>query len=625
MRVRGDRSTRQAIRHGVRAAARATANRFNAIFRERELILRSDGRVRYLRLTKALQVAASLFAICLLSWAFGMTAAWDFQRGVIDAKVGAIKDAEVAYGDLLDEILSYQEKVAAVTAKLREKHSHLVAQLGAEAVGDSMVGAATTGAGNASPEEGRRQKTSEARQVLRLQLAQIDIELEQMSETTNLLEGSLGEVKARLLRADQSGEMFERRGGTLQDQVRDLQDQLVKARARAARLDRLKRDSEESLRRSRESHGQVVAERSTLERRKRELENDLGASRARGDSLQTEVGKLAQELDTARDKVSTVVGHRAALQALVSRLETQLQDAETKIAGLEIDFSSVISRLEKTAADRAGEGGELLERNMPLNKRAQILLDQLSELQSTQETVLDQLRLRTAGNVDEAERVIEMAGLDLAQVIQRAGGQPDGKGGPLVASDPTDGAPADVVSPALAHTLSDVELHLARWEVLKSVLRSLPLIPPVDHYHIASHFGKRRDPFNGRWSVHHGIDLAGWAKAPVFSSAPGIVVYAGPKGRYGNMIEIDHGNGLRTRYAHLYKVTVKNGEKVGHRQKIGLLGNTGRSTGPHVHYEVLFNGRQYDPLKFIKAGRHVFKGPEAPVDTEADSGGKDSG
>ena len=86
------------------------------------------------------------------------------------------------------------------------------------------------------------------------------------------------------------------------------------------------------------------------------------------------------------------------------------------------------------------------------------------------------------------------------------------------------------------------------------------------------------------------------------------VVYAGRKGRFGHMVEIDHGYGIRTRYAHLLKVHVKRGEDVGHRHKIGLLGSTGRSTGPHVHYEVRFDGKPLNPDKFIKAGRYVFKG-----------------
>ena len=106
-------------------------------------------------------------------------------------------------------------------------------------------------------------------------------------------------------------------------------------------------------------------------------------------------------------------------------------------------------------------------------------------------SVLDQLRDRTVGNVEDAERVIKLAGLDLAKVLERAGGLPDGRGGPAANGD---GEPV-ISNPALATTLTNVENHLTRWESLKSVLKRLPLISPVDHYHLASRFGKRRDPF----------------------------------------------------------------------------------------------------------------------------------
>ena len=108
--------------------------------------------------------------------------------------------------------------------------------------------------------------------------------------------------------------------------------------------------------------------------------------------------------------------------------------------------------------------------------------------------------------------------------------------------------------------------------------------------------------------MHYGVDLAGVKRTPVLTTAPGVVAFVGLNGRFGKLVEVDHGMGIRTRYGHLHKILVKKGQRVGHREKIGLLGNTGRSTGPHIHYEILVNGVPVDPLKFIKAGKHVFKG-----------------
>jgi murein DD-endopeptidase MepM/ murein hydrolase activator NlpD len=563
---------------------------FKIAYREREIILRSDGQVRYLRLTRWMQVFSSVLVFCFFGWAFGMTALWEVQRDTIDQKIGIIKDSEVAYGDLLDGILIYQEKVTEVTKKLQVKHAYLLKELG-EGTDSLAVGSTEKiSVGDRAVASNRFDEIDESRQSLRIHLAQVDIELEQMTETTNLLENSLSKVTARLAQTEYERESFARRGDFKQNHIRELQDQLVKARVRAAQLDRVKKNLDQNLNSARDSYAQVVQERVTLERRERELENDLGESRARGDSLHTEVAKLGP-----------------ALQALVSRLETQLQTQEAHAGDLEADFNGLIAKLEEITVGRDGDDGDVQLTDMPFSKRANILIVKLAELHSSQETVLDNLHNRTLGNVKDAERVLEMAGLDLANVLEHVGGLPNGKGGPVANRD----GEATVKAPALATTLTDVENHLTRWEALKSVLISTPFISPVDYYHLTSRFGKRRDPFTNRWAMHSGLDLAGWRKAPVYSTAPGTIVFAGKKGRYGKMVEIDHGNGIRTRYGHLFKVTVRKGEKIGHRHKVGLLGSTGRSTGPHVHYEVLFDGKQLDPLKFIKAGRHVFKSPEA--------------
>ena len=148
--------------------------------------------------------------------------------------------------------------------------------------------------------------------------------------------------------------------------IRDLQDQLVKTRARAARLDRVKKDLDKNLQGARESYAKIVTERGILDRRKRELENDLGASRARGDILHAELAKQSQELDQTKEKITTVVGHRSALRALVSRLETQLQSAESKIGGLEDDFNAMIAKLEKSTG---GISFSISDRFLIENKR----------------------------------------------------------------------------------------------------------------------------------------------------------------------------------------------------------------------------------------------------------------
>ncbi len=149
---------------------------------------------------------------------------------------------------------------------------------------------------------------------------------------------------------------------------------------------------------------------------------------------------------------------------------------------------------------------------------------------------------------------------------------------------------------------------MQRLVALQAALGSMPLTAPVDSFWISSHFGKRKDPYNGRWAMHEGIDLAATAGSRVVATAPGKVVFAGTKSGYGRLVEIDHGFGLRTRYAHLRSIRVETGQRVEHRQTVGTLGSSGRSTGPHVHYEVLVEGEPMDPDDFLEAGKHVFKG-----------------
>jgi murein DD-endopeptidase MepM/ murein hydrolase activator NlpD len=122
---------------------------------------------------------------------------------------------------------------------------------------------------------------------------------------------------------------------------------------------------------------------------------------------------------------------------------------------------------------------------------------------------------------------------------------------------------------------------------------------PVREGYISSYFGERMDPFNGEEAMHKGIDFATDAGADVLAVAEGVVTWSGPREGYGNLIEINHGNGLITRYAHNAHTLVAVGDTVQRGQAVAVVGSTGRSTGPHVHFEVLRNGTQVDPMTFV--------------------------
>lgn len=154
--------------------------------------------------------------------------------------------------------------------------------------------------------------------------------------------------------------------------------------------------------------------------------------------------------------------------------------------------------------------------------------------------------------------------------------------------------------------LKDAVVQHAR---LTDIVDKVPLRHPLaGDLEVTSPFGARIDPFYGRAAMHTGVDLMQPYGGPVLATASGIVTVAGAEGGYGNMVEIDHGNGLVTRYAHLSSVEVTVHERVAAGTVVGLVGSTGRATGPHLHYETRINGEPVDPSRFLKAGAVLFRG-----------------
>jgi murein DD-endopeptidase MepM/ murein hydrolase activator NlpD len=128
----------------------------------------------------------------------------------------------------------------------------------------------------------------------------------------------------------------------------------------------------------------------------------------------------------------------------------------------------------------------------------------------------------------------------------------------------------------------------------------LPSIPPVHTGFYSSNFGWRIDPFTGQNAMHEGVDFVAEAGTPIYASAGGVVDYASNQPDYGNMVEIDHGNDIVTRYAHCSKIFVKVGQVVMRGEKIAEVGSTGRSTGNHLHFEVRYKGIAQNPVRFLQ-------------------------
>jgi murein DD-endopeptidase MepM/ murein hydrolase activator NlpD len=166
---------------------------------------------------------------------------------------------------------------------------------------------------------------------------------------------------------------------------------------------------------------------------------------------------------------------------------------------------------------------------------------------------------------------------------------------------------AEVTDDTFGAGVAEAATAMGKLRDVVNSLNAVPLISPTELGNVSSGFGSRIDPFNEQTAFHSGIDFSGPKGSDVRATAPGVVVFAGARGDYGNTVEVDHGYGIRTRYGHLSKIVAQLGSPVDKGTVIGRLGSTGRSTGPHVHYEVWYDDAVRDPGRFIKAGHDVLK------------------
>jgi murein DD-endopeptidase MepM/ murein hydrolase activator NlpD len=311
-------------------------------------------------------------------------------------------------------------------------------------------------------------------------------------------------------------------------------------------------------------------QRAGLTRRVHELEGELQTAAGRSVQFKSNWDQAQQKLQQFEAERQKVVAERDALLARVSMLQGRMR-AETRL--LAERAPDAAAPAATAAADPAGEETVLASAGSAA-------------------AAIGQSAAEARPGWGEIGRLLSSAGVDLDQLVARFGAVRPGQGGPFIALKPlkaSKGSDGDVAVP----------------DALKKALKALPLAAPLAHYQLESRFGVRHDPFNRRPSMHTGLDFSAPFKSPVYNTAPGTVIFAGSKGEFGRVVDIDHGSGIVTRYAHLHRITVALGQRLNGREQIGLLGSSGRSTGPHVHYEVQVNGAPQDPEKFLQAGTIV--------------------
>jgi murein DD-endopeptidase MepM/ murein hydrolase activator NlpD len=229
-------------------------------------------------------------------------------------------------------------------------------------------------------------------------------------------------------------------------------------------------------------------------------------------------------------------------------------------------------------------------------------LDRIRLVQMDQDRLISQAETFAHTRADRLRLALKLAGVDPAHVARDEGEL----GGPLIeGKDPKAIAAVLDVDEAFARRIQHASASLDEMRGLAEAVERAPLATPTSNTTRSSGFGVRYDPITGRPAFHPGLDMAGAFLTPIYATAPGVVSFTGVRSGYGNTIEIDHGSGFKTRYAHLAGIAVNVGQRVAVGQRIGAMGSTGRSTGPHLHYEVWVDGRPQNPDRFLKAGEYV--------------------
>lgn len=347
-------------------------------------------------------------------------------------------------------------------------------------------------------------------------------------------------------------------------------------------------------------------------RMQHEYEDRIASLRAQVDRI---TSRQLLDQQVVEDKVEKLMEQQMALANRQGKLGSVLERAEN--SGLDTDIATPSNEQPLDSADSDDHASlqsfdSLPGAKKPVKTRALSfaaadgnVADRADKLFSTvtlslkgiEKEQLDHIKALTADAADRADnihKILKNTGLKLSTKLAEADLDAESAiGGPFVEPETANEFEASI---------SELDVALDRLERVKAMARRLPFANPAPNRQITSLFGNRVDPFFGRLAMHAGIDFRQKTGSKVQATGAGVVIHAGTAGGYGNMVEIDHGNGITTRYGHLSKILVKEGDTVSEGDLIALSGSTGRSTGPHLHYEVRRNDVAIDPMRFLNAG-----------------------
>ena len=332
---------------------------------------------------------------------------------------------------------------------------------------------------------------------------------------------------------------------------------------------------------------------------------ELANSQSHVMTLQTEREELVTSLRLMRDKLAAVVSSRDLAADERDRLTVELRSAVTELR----DQVGTATTLAATLDTINGALGETVEER-DLNQEALTALEQqLADMEfraeveeDRRERMFTQLEDAVLIALDPLERLLATSGKDVDTLLERVREQYSGEGGPFIPASFT----ADEDDPTYSRFRALMQ-DLDRAHLMQIAANKMPFAVPVrQSVRFTSGFGRRRDPITGAGRMHSGQDMAGPRGTPILAAGDGIVIFAGRQSGYGNVVKIRHSFGYETVYAHLNDYKVKTGDSVGRGDVIGGMGNTGRSTGTHLHYEIRIEGRPVNPMPYMKAARNVF-------------------
>ncbi|MBB5754156.1 M23 family metallopeptidase [Prosthecomicrobium pneumaticum] len=342
-------------------------------------------------------------------------------------------------------------------------------------------------------------------------------------------------------------------------------------------------------------HGDLAATRVTEESRLRSAyERKLAAMKTEIDHTKNRAATSQAALD---EKMDRLLGRQDALGER-QRLLSSLTGAAKK-AGIEIPPTPTPrpvakgDRMSKTldaealrirTASAAGDDAE-----GAMAARLEALDGDLDRMEGEQLALVEALTKRVAGRATRIASALSGLGVKLPRE--------EGVGGPFV--------PLDENALPFHESVDILSDQLERFAALRRLALALPLRRPLGNAEMTSRFGARLDPFLGRPAFHAGVDFRAPSGTPVRAVAAGKVVKAEWEGGYGRMVEIDHGRGISTRYGHMSSISVSVGDRVEAGAAVGAVGSTGRSTGPHLHYEVRVGGEAVDPVRYLDAAQKV--------------------